>query len=67
MYRRESSKYIRCLLKSVGAEVAFAGFMRLLTIALLFINLLVFRYRTTAVFAIKFGTLVYQNCCPSFV
>lgn len=41
--RSESSRYIRCLLKSVGFEVVFAGFMRLMTIALLFVNLLLFR------------------------
>ena len=43
--RRKSDKYIRCLLMSVGFEVAFAGFMRLLTIALLFVNLFLFRYK----------------------
>jgi len=42
-YRRESNKYIKCLLKFVGFEVAVAGLIRLLTIVLLFVNLLVFR------------------------
>ena len=62
--RRESSKYVRCLLKSVGFEVVFAGFLRLLTIVLLFVNLLIFRYKNNLTFPSNICDTIRYDTIP---